>query len=92
MTTKMSNKVDPAEVVMYTTAWCGDCWRAKQVMQSMQVAYREVDISKDEEAAELVLTLNNGYRSVPTLVFPDGSVLSEPPTTKLVQKLQELQA
>jgi mycoredoxin len=91
MTTQMSNKVDPAEVVMYTTAWCGDCWRAKQVMQSMQVAYREVDISKDEEAAELVLTLNNGYRSVPTLVFPDGSMLSEPPTTKLVQKLQELQ-
>lgn len=77
-------------IVMYTTAWCVDCWRAKQIMDSMQVDYTEVDIAHDEEALELVMRLNRGNRSVPTLVFPDGSVLTEPRTTALVEKLQTL--
>jgi mycoredoxin len=80
----------PASVVMYTTAWCVDCWRAKQVMDSMQVDYTEIDISEDEEATDLVMRLNRGYRSVPTLVFPDGTVMTEPRTNALVAKLQSL--
>ncbi len=75
---------------MYTTEWCPDCWRAKQVMGSMKIAYQEVNISNDEAAIELVTRINNGSRSVPTLVFPDGSTLTEPSTTVLVQKLQTL--
>jgi mycoredoxin len=73
---------------MYTTQWCPDCWRAKQVMDSLKVAYTEIDISHDPDAIELVMKLNRGNRSVPTLVFPDGSVLTEPRTTVLVEKLQ----
>ena len=79
-----------APVRMYTTQWCGSCWRAKQVMDSMQVAYMEIDINEDEEAAEYVMQLNRGYRSVPTLIFPDGSVMTEPRTNALVEKLQNL--
>lgn len=82
---------EKAPVVMYTTAWCPDCWRAKQVMNSMQVKYQEIDITNDEEATELVIRLNNGNQSVPTIVFADGSVMTEPPTHLLVQKLQSLQ-
>lgn len=78
-------------IVMYTTTWCGDCWRAKQVMDSMQVSYTEINIGEDEEAVERVMRLNGGHRSVPTIVFPDGSVLTEPRTNILVQKLQTLQ-
>jgi mycoredoxin len=78
------------EIVMYTTDWCADCWRAKQVMQSLKVPYLEVDITTDEDAFERVLQLNNGRRSVPTIVFPDGSVLIEPSAPVLVQKLQHL--
>ena len=77
-------------VVIYTTQWCGDCWRAKQVMDAMQVPYTEIDISYDEEATELVMRLNRGYRSVPTIVFPDGSILTEPQPHVLMKKLQEL--
>jgi len=80
----------PAPVVMYTTAWCVDCWRAKQVMNSMHVDYTEIDITGDEEATETVVRLNRGYCSVPTIVFPDGSVMVEPSTTALVGKLQSL--
>lgn len=73
---------------MYTTNWCPDCWRAKQVMQSMQVAYDEININEDEDAVDIVIALNNGNRSVPTIVFPDGSILTEPSTSVLAQKLQ----
>jgi len=75
-------------IVMYTTNWCPDCWRAKQIMGAMKVAYEEINISEDDEAIELVMKLNNGNRSVPTILFPDGSVLTEPTTTALTQKLQ----
>lgn len=77
-----------AEILMYTTDWCPACWRAKQVMSSLQVSYQEVDIGHDEQASEAVMQLNRGYRSVPTIVFPDGSVLTEPPVHVLVEKLQ----
>lgn len=75
-------------IVMYTTNWCPDCWRAKQIMSALKVPYQEINITENEEAIELVMTLNNGNRSVPTIVFPDGSILTEPSTTALTQKLQ----
>lgn len=77
-------------IVMYTTTWCGDCWRAKQVMDAMQVKYTEVNIGDSEDAVERVMQLNGGNRSVPTIVFPDGSVLTEPRTNILMDKLQTL--
>lgn len=77
-----------AEIVMYTTDWCPACWRAKQVMSSMRVRYQEVDIGQDERASQTVMELNRGFRSVPTIVFPDGSVMTEPPVQALVEKLQ----
>ena len=73
---------------MYTTDWCADCWRAKQVMDSLKVTYKEVNITQDDEAIDLVMRLNNGNRSVPTIIFPDGTVLTEPKMTVLMQKLQ----
>lgn len=75
------------QVTMYTSNWCPDCWRAKKVLESMKVQFVEVDISKNPEAVALVEKLNNGYRSVPTILFPDGSVLTEPSTTQLAAKL-----
>ena len=82
-------KLESSNIVMYTTKWCPSCWRAKQVMDSMKVDYTSVDISRDEEATQLVMELNRGYRSVPTIVFPDGSVLTEPTPAALVEKLQD---
>ena len=80
----------PESIVMYTTDWCPDCWRAKTVMKAMKVNFTEVNITHDADAADLVVRLNRGNRSVPTIVFPDGSVLTEPPTTTLVAKLNAL--
>jgi len=57
--------MDP--VTMYTTEWCSDCRRAKSFMKERGVAFREVNIEDDAEAAALVMKMNNGKRKVPTL-------------------------
>lgn len=74
-------------IVMYGTTWCGDCSRARRFFDTRGVAYRYVDISDSQEAVDLVEQLNGGMRSVPTIVFPDGSVLVEPSNRELAQKL-----
>lgn len=74
-------------IVMYGTPWCGDCRRAKRVFADMGVDYQYVDISEDDDAAALVMRLNRGMRSVPTILFPDGSVLVEPGYAELAEKV-----
>ncbi len=89
-TNQLASVNDLTLIRMYSTTWCPDCFRAKKVMESMKVKFHEIDITNDESAAELVIRLNNGSRSVPTIVFPDGSILTEPSTPALVQKLQAM--
>lgn len=88
----MTNSVNgnAVQIKMYTTGWCPDCWRAKSVMRGQGVTFEEIDIEGNEEARELVQRLNNGSMSVPTIVFPDGDVMTEPSTTALITKLAKL--
>jgi len=65
-------------VTMYTTTWCGYCVRLKKLMQREGIDFAEVDIERDEQAADRVMQANGGNRTVPTLVFPDGSALTNP--------------
>ncbi len=67
-----------APVTMYTTTWCGYCVRLKRLMQREGIEYAEVDIELDEQAADVVMQANGGNRTVPTLVFADGSALTNP--------------
>lgn len=55
-----------ADIKVYTTAWCGDCRRAKRFLRERGIEYTEVDIEQDEGAAERVMRLNGGKRKVPT--------------------------
>lgn len=68
----------PAPVTMYTTQWCGYCVRLKKLMEREGIRFAEVDIEVDDTAAELVMAANGGNRTVPTLVFADGSALTNP--------------
>jgi mycoredoxin len=80
---------DPSgEIVMYSTTWCGDCRRAKRLLAALGVHYTEVNIAEHPEAAQLVRSINHGMQSVPTIVFPDGSILVEPGTRELEEKLR----
>lgn len=74
------------KIRMYVTTWCGDCRMAKRWFDAHGVAYDAIDIEKDEQAAREVLRLNGGMRSVPTILFPDGSVLVEPSPRQLAAK------
>jgi mycoredoxin len=75
---------------MYGTSWCPDCARAKQVLARQNVAYDWIDIEKDQEAAAYVQKVNGGYKSVPTILFPDGSTLVEPDNATLLKKLESM--
>jgi mycoredoxin len=63
---------------MYTTEYCPDCLRAKAFFEAFKIEYLRVGLENNEEATEFVIDINNGMRSVPTIVFPDGTVLVEP--------------
>ncbi len=66
------------ELLVYTTATCGHCWSLKRWLTGERIAFREIEITDDPAAQQVVRTAANGYMSVPTVVFPDGSVLVEP--------------
>ncbi len=74
-------------LTMYTTTWCGYCARLKAQLQREGIAYAEVDIETDGAAAELVMSVNAGNRTVPTLVFPDGSALTNPSVAEVKAQL-----
>ena len=79
----------PAAVTMYTTPWCGYCVRLKKLMQREGIEYAEVDIERDPAAAALVMQANGGNRTVPTLLFPDGSALTNPSIDQVKAQLEQ---
>lgn len=56
-------------ITVYTTSWCPDCVVAKRALSAKGIAFNEVNIEEDESAAEKVMAINGGKRSVPTLVY-----------------------
>jgi len=59
------------EITMYSTNWCGDCRRAKQFLKERGVVFSEVNIDEEPEAEDLVMSVNNGRRKVPTIKIGD---------------------
>ncbi len=74
-------------IIMYGATWCPDCRQAKQFFGEHRVQYRWVDIEQDSEAMQYVQEVNQGKRIIPTIVFPDGSILVEPSNAQLGAKL-----
>lgn len=72
---------------MYTTDWCGFCVRLKHGLEREGIAFEEVNIERVPDAADLVMQVNGGNRTVPTLVFPDGSALTNPSIREVKKKL-----
>ena len=77
-------------VTMYTTNWCGYCVRLKKMMQGEGIEFAEVNIETDESAADLVMHANGGNRTVPTLVFADGTALTNPSIDQVKAQLAAL--
>ena len=76
----------PAQIVMYSTQHCPDCLRAKAFFEANKIPYVRILLEDNHEATEFVMRMNNGFQSVPTIIFPDGSILVEPSWQELKEK------
>jgi mycoredoxin len=76
-------------VEFYGAAWCGDCVRAKALLEHHGVGftYHDIDASEEDKATAIKLS---GRPNIPVLLFPDGSVMTEPSNPLLTSKLEEL--
>ncbi|MCP4421195.1 MAG: NrdH-redoxin [Chloroflexi bacterium] len=84
---KEKPKNDGEMIIMYTTSWCSDCHRAKYLLDEYGIPYRNIDVEEDPEGLAIVKQINNGKRIVPTLIFPDKSILVEPSNILLAEKV-----
>jgi mycoredoxin len=74
-------------LTVYSTPWCGYCVRLKRQLDSGGVAYTEVNIEQDPTAEAFVKGANGGNATVPTVVFADGSVLTNPSFRQITEKV-----
>lgn len=74
------------KILVYGTHWCGDCRLAKKFFDQHNIEYTWINIDRDTQAEQVVLEVNNGKRIVPTILFPDGSILVEPSNSQLSEK------
>ncbi len=79
----------PSQIVMYTTEYCPDCHRAKAFFEANGIEYLRIGLEGNGDATEFVMKLNNGNRSVPTIIFPDGSILTEPGWGELRETIEK---
>jgi mycoredoxin len=74
-------------LTMYSTTWCGYCYRLKLQFDRAGIEYVMIDIEQDLAAAEFVMSVNNGDRTVPTVRFPDGTALTNPSLEQVQERL-----
>ena len=79
-------------LTMYSTTWCGYCYRLKSQLDREGIAYRVIDIDRDPAAAAFVMGVNGGNQTVPTVRFPDGSALTNPSIIQVRSRLDALAA
>jgi glutaredoxin-like protein len=74
-------------IKMYGAPWCGDCRRAKDFFDRLGVRYDWIDVDQNSDGMKYVEEINDGKRIIPTILFPDGSILVEPSNAELAAKL-----
>jgi len=75
------------QITMYSAQWCVDCRRTKRYLESSHIPFTLIDLEENPEEIEAVIAYNGGRRSLPVVVFPDGSHLTEPSDTEMDAKL-----
>lgn len=74
-------------ITLYTSSFCSHAWAVERFMEQNEVPVNIIRIDQDLAAREQLVEINNGYASVPTIVFPDGTHLTEPSFGQLRAKL-----
>jgi len=77
-------------LTMYSTTWCAFCRRLKSQLAADGIEITEINIEEDPAAADCVMSVNGGFQTVPTLLFSDGTALTNPSLAAVKQRLSEL--
>ena len=77
----------PHAITVYGTSWCGDCHRSRRFLDNHNIPYTWIDVDEDAEGAAKMKNLNHDRWVVPTIVFQDGSILTEPSDRALAEKV-----
>ncbi|MEA4811242.1 MAG: glutaredoxin domain-containing protein [Anaerolineaceae bacterium] len=80
--------MENANIIVYGTSWCSDCQFTKRYFESNRIPFTWIDIESDEKARAFVVETNHGFASVPTICFPDGSLLVEPSLNELNRRFK----
>lgn len=72
---------------MYSTSWCGYCRRLKLLLDQAGIAFREIDIERDPDAATYVEGINGGNQTVPVIRFPDDTTATNPTLAQVQARL-----
>ncbi len=75
---------------MFTTSWCGYCVRLKSQLKREGIAFTEINIEDHAEGAGVVARANDGNLTVPTVLFADGTALTNPSVGQVSGKLAAL--
>jgi glutaredoxin-like protein len=78
------------QITMYGADWCGDCRRSSRLFEELNVEYTLIDTDSGLTAADKVIEINGGAKSIPVIVFSDGTHLTEPSDNDLKAKLVSL--
>ena len=81
------NDAETGTIKLYTSRWCAQALSVEGYLERHQVNVERIDIDRDPADRQRLIEINDGYASVPTLLFPDGSKLTEPSISELRQKL-----
>jgi glutaredoxin len=76
------------EIVVYGIETCADTIRARAWLDEYRIPYVWIDVNTDRAGYDFVVKVNNGRRTIPTVLFGDGSILVEPTDEQLAAKLR----
>jgi mycoredoxin len=76
------------QLTVYSTPWCGYCRRLKSQLERAGIDFADVDIERDEQAADYVMGVNGGNQTVPVVRLPDGTALTNPSYAEVTGALE----
>jgi glutaredoxin 3 len=60
-----------AKVEIYSSPWCGYCYRAKQLLESKGVEFTDIDVMEDTKQRQEMVSRAQGRTTVPQ-IFING--------------------
>ena len=71
-------------IKMYGADWCPDCIHAKNFLNSKEIAFEYIIITKNDDAIAFLERVNNGKKIIPTLEI-DGKIYANPGINGLIK-------